>query len=439
MSTAPRIGDLSNTLSITKPQLIQRLEIANLKFNTHSVKPQLQAIYGLYEIGYMKAGKYPPSKLVEMVAVWWSSTSKELKSLVDAKKLDTGHYVLTKIRCLYLLLRDAISGLQDASELQKSIDDDGAATIDALRNMSLQTVKPAAPSTIPEWILKLSGAIKSNPQAINLLLSSAFSISRGNPEEPLLLHNKTSVSVHLSDFASGKFPNFQVIKSGSKIAQVLHRMTSGCRDLISHITSKYTGILTPAKNDMIMPGFPPSVAQFLVVRPPKNLTGRLSQSNNANGGRMVLFHGTVLSFLPTILLEGLKATSTHAVRPHKRTLWMAEEPATSYLYAARLPYEGDARRWEDNSYSDCGVLLGCEFLGTRKGEVNYEHDIDGDVEIGRPQPVHVFGSPSTSLIRVRYVFILPDDTLEDYEVAPEAADLRPLMLKAFKSEIFQGA
>ncbi|RAL60404.1 hypothetical protein DID88_000179 [Monilinia fructigena] len=199
------------------------------------------------------------------------------------------------------------------------------------------------------------------------------------------------------------------------------------------------GTPIPAKNDMIMPGFLPSGAQSLVVRSPKNLTSRSSQSNDANGGRMALFHGTGLSFLPTILLEGLTATSTHAVKPYERTLWIAEEPATSYLYAARFPYGVECPALKGNSNSDCGVLLGCEFLGMRKGDVDYEHDIDDDVEIGRPQPVHVFGSPSTSLIRVRYVLILPDDTLEDYEVASEAADLHPLMLTAFKSEIFHGA
>ncbi|KAI9648165.1 GID complex subunit containing RING finger motif [Ciborinia camelliae] len=436
MAPAPLFIEASDTMLMKKADIVDRLVEAKIKFEGSSVKPILQATYALYQIGYLKPETNPPQTLIDTIAEWWSMTAAALKKDVKEKKLDGSGSLLTKNQCLNLLLRDTISNWQEDPEKQEDVGNDESIPNEALENLSLQQSRRASSlSGIPEYILKLSAAIELNPQVINLILSSAFimvCLLRVGTMFP-----ESSISISYQDFEDGHFPNFEMMILKGEMEKSLQNMKIECRNLISHITKEYSHILSPAKSDLWIPGFPASVSQFVVIRTPKHISDKVQEFKGKKTDRMVLFHGTGLSFLPIILLEGLKATCQDLGKGDGRTLWMAEEPATSFLYGRKDVNQGFYSTWKHNLYPHCGVLLGCERLSRRKCDVDYEEDSDGDIEIGRPQPVHIFRPDDTTSIVVRYVFILPRDVLNRHDLAPRSSDLRPLMLKAFKSKIFQ--
>lgn len=334
---------------------------------------------------------------------------------------------------------------QDEQELEIASNDDEEKTAEGLANLSIQkSESEASLDGTPKEILELASAIESNVQVVDLLLSSALAAANRSNETRDYDNMKDKLTepfatISSDDFKTANFPNLETLVSRREIISSLSGMNIKCRDLISHIISEFSHTLIHAKSELRMPGFPASVSQFLVIRTPKDISERIGQAKANKTKRMVLFHGTDLSFLPRILSEGLKATSTDGGMKYRRALWMAMEPATSYYYA-RQWIRSQSLSWSHNMYPKCGVLLGCEFLDEREHDEDYEDEdsVFKNPKIGRPQPVHIFGPDDTTRIVVRYVFVIPKCILSKYKNAPEAANLQPLMLEAFKSKTFQG-
>ncbi|KAF7958307.1 hypothetical protein EAE96_001858 [Botrytis aclada] len=284
----------------------------------------------------------------------------------------------------------------------------------------------------PRSIFQISAAIKLNPQVIDLLLSSVY--ADAFLRRDYRIESPSSLQlITLDDFTKGLPENFANIGSKREIAESLKKAPERLK-LVQHLSENYGGYLIPANSKLMIPRFPDSVRQFVVTQAPKNSPDTSQKPIDEITGPMVLFHGTSLAYLPGILLNGLKAKSEE-IEDKISTLFMAEEPASSYIYAGRRVI---GSLWEPDLYSECGVLLACELPRTRIPDWDYETQPDGDVKIGRPQPIHIFGPEDTRFIKVRYVFILPDDVSGEYPLAPALSALKPLLLKAFKSKIFQG-
>lgn len=209
-------------------------------------------------------------------------------------------------------------------------------------------------------------------------------------------------------------------------------MAPQCLKLVKHLSKNYGGYLIPTNGKLMMSGFPDSVRQFVVVQARKHSSRTPLKPNDEKTGQMVLFHGTILSYLPSILLNGLEAKSEE-LYGKVSTLFMAEEPASSYYHVGCRVIKS---LWKSDLHSDCGILLASELPLTRTPDWDYETHTDGDVKIGRPQPIHIFGPEDTKFIKVRYVFMLPFYVSFNYRFTPTISTLKPLMLKAFKSRIF---
>lgn len=107
---------------------------------------------------------------------------------------------------------------------------------------------------------------------------------------------------------------------------------------------------------------------------------------------MILFHGTRLHFLHSILQTGLN--------PSKEGLWMAEQPGDSFPYASgelggRDTYE-PRESWTNSPYKAWGVLLVCAVDGTGEPRPDWE-GVHAISDVGR--------------IMVKYVLVIPDDVL----------------------------
>ncbi|TGO24706.1 hypothetical protein BPAE_0096g00120 [Botrytis paeoniae] len=400
MASVPSLSKVLDTMTTTKKTLLRRLAASKVNFYRHSLKPVLQAIYSLYQIGYLKPGMLLDPVLINTIAVWWKMKGAELCETVQNEELIHDSDGLTRIDCINLLLKDVI-WIWNGKEGENDFDD----------------------LSMPRSILEISAAIKLNPQVIDLLLSSVYADAILRLDNQIRFPGSLQL-ITLDDFTEGFSENFANMGSKREIAETLNKAPE-CLKLVKHLSENYGGYLIPA-ND--------SVRQFVVVQAPKHSPGTSQNLNDEKTGPMVLFHGTSLSCLPSILLNDLEAKSEE-IDDKVSTLFMAEEPASSYFYVERRVIES---LWEPYLYSNCGVLLACELSRMRKPDWDYETHFDGDVNIGRPQPIHIFGPEDSRFIKVRYVFILPDDVSSDYLLVPTLSTLKPLMLEAFKSKIFQG-
>ena len=106
MAPAPSLSNVSNTMTTTKKTLIRKLAASKVNFNRQSLKPILQAVYALYQIGYLKLGMALDSVLINTIAVWWKMTGAELHETVKNEKLIHDSKGLTRIDCINLLLKD---------------------------------------------------------------------------------------------------------------------------------------------------------------------------------------------------------------------------------------------------------------------------------------------------------------------------------------------
>lgn len=106
MAPAPSLSEVSNTMTTTKKTLIRKLAASKAKFNRQSLKPTLQAVYALYQIGYLKLGMALDSFLINTIAVWWKMTGAELHETVKNEKLIHNSKGLIRIDCINLLLKD---------------------------------------------------------------------------------------------------------------------------------------------------------------------------------------------------------------------------------------------------------------------------------------------------------------------------------------------
>ena len=151
------------------------------------------------------------------------------------------------------------------------------------------------------------------------------------------------------------------------------------------------GFLTAAVNQFRIPSF--GAHQFLLA----NASPELEMAFAAHfrypqPSLNILFHGTSLDRLHAILCQGLRVLSNTALMRHAAArgngIYMADEPATAWMYANDNPYASAGWGWNRSSFSNHRVLLGCELVGEKPGT-------DG---------IHVITDPTRLL--VRYIFLL---------------------------------
>ncbi|TGO39733.1 hypothetical protein BHYA_0049g00690 [Botrytis hyacinthi] len=408
MASASSLSKVMNTMTTTKKTLFRKLAASKVNFYRHSLKPILQVVYAFYQIGYLKPRMLLDPVLINTIAGWWKMSGAELRETVQNEELIRYSEGLIRIDCINLLLKDVI-WIWSGKDGENNSDD----------------------LSMPRSVLEISAAVKLNSQVIDLLLSSVYADA--------ILRNDDKISFpgfhHLItlDHSTKGFPEiFANMRFKREIAETLKKAPE-CLKLVKHLSENYGGYLIPANGKLMISGFPDSIRQFVVVQTPKHSSDTSQKPNDEKTGPMVLFHGASLAYLPSILRNGLEVKSEE-LYGKVSTLFMAEEPVSSYFYVRRRATDS---LWERDLHSYCGILLACELPQTRKPEWDYETHPDGDVKIGRPQPIHIFGPEDTKFIKVRYVSILPDDVSSDYPLAPTLSTMKPLILKAFKSKIFQ--
>jgi len=185
--------------------------------------------------------------------------------------------------------------------------------------------------------------------------------------------------------------------------------------------------------------FDPSIRQFVVPSSTKREKAFNIRKTEHGGGSIILFHGTRLCHLQSIVRHGLKPLSG-AGGPKMPVAFMAVEPSPPYTFAlgdawnhakkyGPCPSELQERNFQHglwNGRPDDGVLLGCEVAG--RGSPDYYSLANGSTDI------HTISREDD--IMVRYVFIIPSSHYERREsdqLVPKRAQLEQYMLRGFKT------
>ena len=187
--------------------------------------------------------------------------------------------------------------------------------------------------------------------------------------------------------------------------------------LLSWIYTRFRGLLLPATDSYILQGLN-GAAQFLVMDAQPE-----TEVNFAKHGRLeprhILFHGTSMDRLYSVLVQGLQVLSGTPLAQHGARygsgIYMAREPGVALSYArASIPKTTTPIPHLQGDVSSAKLLLACEHAGN-----------DTSTPSNAPHGMHIIQDPSR--VMVRYIFIVPSSIR-----IPKASELSPAILKNVK-------
>ena len=259
--------------------------------------------------------------------------------------------------------------------------------------------------------------------ALNLLLSSVSDMIQTGDQELATLagFDASRVSLAIGLFASlPSVPDLAKYLSGLRNAfgdvfdlkSALRAYTADVDLMQTILTStclNYRGYLTVASQSQQIPGF--GINQFLLVNATPELeTAFANAVVDKTAEPIILFHGTSLDRLYSILRNGLRVQSGTSLQRHGAAsgpgVYLADEPVTAWGYAT-----ASAGSWPASDCKNCSVVLGCELAGAKPHPGS---------------PIQVVTDPNR--LAVRYVFILPSNAS-----MPAAANIRIPMASMYRN------
>ncbi|KAF2640488.1 hypothetical protein P280DRAFT_549357 [Massarina eburnea CBS 473.64] len=250
--------------------------------------------------------------------------------------------------------------------------------------------------------------LRTDPFSVDLILTAVY-VAAMNGDMSLLPGCPLTTPSYIQGVLNA-LPSLNDIKNAHDISYCLAGYSQNAEKLIVWALTFFRGYLTTASGMLKIPSMPTGTHQFVLSSAAPALeaayTSRLSSSSTKT---TVLFHGTSLDRLPSILAHGLKIYSgTHLQRTgaaHGKGIYLGEEPSTSFSYAP------SAISWKNSGLNSMRLLLGCEVIG-------------GGRYVGTG--IHVVQDEQT--VMVRYVFLLPGGSY-----APVPQHIVPAMASAMSA------
>ena len=253
--------------------------------------------------------------------------------------------------------------------------------------------------------------IRFDPLAIDFILTSlhAAALTLRKDLLPTCPFDIASVLTILNTF-----PPTTTLQTCTDLEMTLKSCHKDAEKLLTWACTNSGNFLTSAPDTLKIPGF--GDYQFVLASKTSEreteFTAKLSRYNARYGSGKILFHGTALDRLPSILAGGLRVCSGTPLQrtgaAHGHGIYMAEDPATSFSYSTVSP----TRSWNNSALHGVRVLLGCEVAG------------NGNPARGSPG-VHVIQDPNS--VMLRYVFLFKEG---NYTV-PGRNQCEPPMVSAF--------
>ncbi|KAK3046686.1 hypothetical protein LTR09_011833 [Extremus antarcticus] len=255
--------------------------------------------------------------------------------------------------------------------------------------------------------------VRNDGRVVDLLLTSVFATAVVGkldllPECPAKLKDPTKLSALLNSLSStstvAKAPN-----TGRK----LKRTGPQAELLLSWLCVSYRGFLISATGRFKIPHMA-KIHRFLLVDASPEVEVRFAK-HTAIQPRNVLFHGTSMDRLYSILTQGLRVLSGTDLMKHGQAhgqgIYLTNNPGVAWSIAGSLASASSEAFFRSRpDFQNAAVVLGCEHAGNDNSD--------------RGSNVHVVTDESR--IMVRYIFLFQPGT-----PAPRAQDISGPMLSTF--------
>jgi len=173
------------------------------------------------------------------------------------------------------------------------------------------------------------------------------------------------------------------------LEHAINLLSDTTKELLIWIMTTFRGYLVSATGNLKIPSLPAGTYQFFPANTNPDKEREFAGRINAGHPRKVLFHGTNVQRLYSILCQGLREMSGTKFQKHGASwgkgIYMAEELATAWSYT-----ETFNQNWKKSQFCKFRVMLGCEYVGT-----------SSPVSRG----IHTIKDPAA--LMVRYIFIMP--------------------------------
>jgi hypothetical protein len=254
--------------------------------------------------------------------------------------------------------------------------------------------------------------IRHDPATVDLLLAMVYATACAGdltllPGCPITVPNTLKEIIN----ALPPISQLQQVDSLEAIVSSLDHVRgagSQTAQLLAWVCTSYRGFLSSATDSLKIPSLPGS-HQFVLANAAPNLEISFA-AKVGRGPTRVVFHGTTLDRLHSILSQGLKELSGTTLQRHGHSygkgIYVASDPATAWGYATH-----SASSWTGSNFSNFRILLGCELAGTWAAA-------SGNI--------HVITDPSC--LMVRYIFLLPN-----HAAMPLVQHVTPAMSSVFAS------
>jgi Poly(ADP-ribose) polymerase catalytic domain len=232
--------------------------------------------------------------------------------------------------------------------------------------------------------------IRQDPAVVDLLLTAVY-ISAAGGNLTYLANCPITMSTEVTRMLNAlpSVAQMQSVHDPASSLSSLGTFPTSMDTFLTWILTSYRGFLISATGQFRIPSMP-GVHQFVLANAAPEQESAFNGHLVRGAGTKVLFHGTTLDRLYSILTQGLRVLSNTAGAQHGashgRGVYMAREPAMSYGYMNHTAVAS----WANSAFSNIGLLLGCEYAGN-----------DGDGRMG----FQVVTDPT--MLMVRYVFLVP--------------------------------
>lgn len=243
--------------------------------------------------------------------------------------------------------------------------------------------------------------LQDDPEVADLLLSAAYAAA--------VSFNTTQMST-LPPSPFREYKILDLIKDIPSLYTSPLSLTETKASLISWTLREYGGFLSKATGIFAIPELN-GVHQFILAHSASSTHAAFTRAPKKRG--TVMFHGTTLDRLYSILCTGLQNLSNTAYEVNGRAagtgIYLAEEPTLSMSYAIQNA------GWPKSKFQNIRVLLGCEALRVTNSGPVLGRAANEICTVGRPEDV-----------AVRYVFLF-----ESWAKIPFRKDIVPAMEIAY--------
>lgn len=229
--------------------------------------------------------------------------------------------------------------------------------------------------------------IRNDPFVVDFLLTGVHAAASNNqldllPGCPLSIRNQIITIL-------SKLPHLFVLQHAHNISAVLKDYHPDAEKLLTWVLSHYRGFIASATGILKIHGLYTGTHQFVLANANPQMEAAFAANiSKSNPATRVLFHGTSIDRLPSILAKGLQVLSGTALQrtgaAYGNGIYLAEDPATSFGYSP------SAISWPKSGLSNMRVLLGCEVIGDGNRVASGFHCIKDE-----------------KTVMLRYIFMLP--------------------------------